>query len=104
MSLGISALHMVFCVIIETLSIQVRIQNPMASYFINFNAGNEFQCLKWISMLEMLNFDDGNEFQCLQCSISGVEIAVLKNLDRGRDHFWNIFKLPQSHLAAIWDI
>ena len=73
-------------------------------YFMNFNADNEFQCWQWISMLEMLNFDDGNEFQCLQCSISGVEIAVLKNLDRGRDHFWNIFKLPQSHLAAIWDI
>ena len=36
----------IFCVIIETLSIQVRIQNPMVSYFINFNAGNEFQCLK----------------------------------------------------------
>ena len=36
----------ILCVIIETLSIQVRIQNPMVSYFINFNAGNEFQCLK----------------------------------------------------------
>ena len=70
----------------------------------------KFQCWKWISVLEM-NFNAWNvEFwwwkwiSVLQCSISGVEIAVLKNLDRGRDNFWNIFKLPQSHLAAIWDI
>ena len=37
-------LGMIFCVIIETLSIQVGIHCHLDSYFIDFNAGNEFQC------------------------------------------------------------